>query len=82
MKGQIREHKIEPVEPGKEVCYKRKINKQWRGPTKVIGRYEKTSVVKHGHTLSDFARMHITRLVEIPQDREHLKLENNNNDKI
>src|ERR1700755_1664326 len=70
MKGQIREHKLELAEPGEEVYYKREIDNNWRGPAKVIGRDGKTVIVKHGGTLREIARVHITRLAGIEQKDE------------
>src|ERR1044072_409318 len=69
MKGQIREHKLELAEPGEEVYYKREIDKNWRGPAKVIGRDGKVVIVKHGGTLREIARVHITRLAGMVQKK-------------
>src|SRR5678816_2603950 len=48
------------------MCITREIDKEWRGPAKVIGRDGKTVIVKHGGTLREVARVHITRLAKVP----------------
>src|ERR1700755_2535405 len=77
MRGQIREHKLELAEPGEEVYYKREIDNNWRGPAKVIGRDGKVVIVKHGGTLREIARVHITRLAGCGQKRVDEETENN-----
>src|SRR6201990_1293693 len=77
MKGQIREHKLELDEPGEEVYYKREVDNNWRGPAKVIGRDGKVVIVKHGGTLREIARVHITRLAGCGQKRVDEETENN-----
>jgi hypothetical protein len=61
-KHQIREHKLEDVEMNEEVYYKREDEKEWRGPAKVIGIDGKTVIVKHGGSMREIARVHITRI--------------------
>ena len=62
LKGQIRDHKIEDASLGDEVLYKRAGEKEWRGPAKVIGVDGKTVMVKHGGSIREIARVHITRV--------------------
>ena len=47
---------------GDEVFYKRENENEWRGPAKVVGVSGKTVVVKHGDSLREIARVHITRI--------------------
>ena len=63
MKNNVREHKLEDVENSDEVYYKRDGEQEWRGPAKVIGTDGKTVVVKHGGSVREIARVHITRLI-------------------
>lgn len=58
----VREHKLEDAIVGDEVFYKRENEHQWRGPANVIGVAGKTIVVKHGDSLREVARVHITRI--------------------
>src|SRR5215469_17403920 len=57
----IRDHNLESVEMGEKVYYKREGEQNWRGPATVVGRVGKTVIVKHGGTLREIARVHITR---------------------
>ena len=58
----VREHKIEEAVVGDEVYYKRENENEWRGPARVVGVSGKTVVVKHGDSLREIARVHITRI--------------------
>ena len=60
--GKIREHKVDECEIGDKVYYKREKEKRWRGPAIVIGKDGKTVIVKHGGSLREVARIHITRI--------------------
>ena len=62
LKSNVREHKLEEVEKSDEVYYKRDGEQEWRGPAKVIGTDGKTVVVKHGGSVREIARVHITRV--------------------
>ena len=59
---QVREHKVEDAVAGDEVFYKRENEKEWRGPAIVVGVVGKTVIVKHGDSLREIARVHITRI--------------------
>ena len=58
----VREHKLETAMVGDEVFYKRENESEWRGPAKVIGLSGKTVVVKHGDSIREIARVHVTRI--------------------
>ena len=58
----VREHKLEEAVVGDDVFYKRENEREWRGPAKVVGVSGKTVVVKHGDSLREIARVHITRI--------------------
>ena len=58
----VREHKLEDTVVGDEVFYKRESENEWRGPARVIGVSGKTVVVKHGDSLREIARVHVTRI--------------------
>ena len=58
----VREHKLEEAVVGDEVFYKREDEKEWRGPAEVVGVSGKTVIVKHGNSLREIARVHITRI--------------------
>ena len=58
----VREHKLEEAKVGNEVFYKREGEKEWRGPAIVIAVAGKTVVVKHGDSLREIARVHVTRI--------------------
>ena len=58
----VREHKFEEAVVGDEVFYKRENENEWRGPAKVVGVSGKTVVVKHGDSLREIARVHVTRI--------------------
>ena len=70
MKSNVREHKLEDVENSDEVYYKRDGEQEWRGPAKVIGTDGKTVVVKHGGSVREIARVHITRLTGAKKKEE------------
>jgi hypothetical protein len=57
-----REHPIELAVLGEWVNYKRDGESQWRGPARVVGVDGKTVFVKHGSSLREVQRVHITRL--------------------
>ncbi len=58
----VRQHKIEDAVVGDDVYYKRENEEEWRWPAKVIGVSGKTVIVKHGDSLREVARVHITRI--------------------
>ena len=58
----VREHKFQEAVVGDEVFYKRENENEWRGPAKVVGVSGKTVVVKHGESLREIARVHVTRI--------------------
>ena len=62
LNSQVREHKFEEAKVGDEVFYKRENEKEWRGPAIVVGVVGKTVIVKHGDSLREIARVHITRI--------------------
>ena len=66
----VRVHKFEDVKTSDEVFYKRDGEKEWRGPAKVIGIDGKTIVVKHGGSIREIARVHITRMSGIKSKKE------------
>ena len=74
----VREHKLEEAVVGDEVFYKRENEPEWRGPAKVIGVSGKTVVVKHGDSLREIARVHITRIQSRPLEKEEEKTKTNN----
>ena len=43
-------------------CIIREGEKEWRGPAEVVGVQGKTVIVKHGSSLREIARVHITRI--------------------
>lgn len=53
------------------------IDKQWKGPAKVIRSDGKTIVVKHGGTLRDVTSVCITRLAGIPRILNNREVDNN-----
>lgn len=61
----IRHHKIEEADIGDKVFFKKKNEKRWRGPGKVIGREGKTVWVRHGGTLKGVNKVHITRIQKL-----------------
>ena len=58
----VREHRLEEAVVGDEVFYKRENENEWRGPAEVVGVSGKTVIVKHGNSLREIARVHITRI--------------------
>ena len=66
----VREHKLEEAVVGDEVFYKRENEYEWRGPAQVVGVSGKTVVVKHGNSLREIARVHITRIQGRSQEKE------------
>ena len=62
LNSKVREHKLDEVQMADEVYYKRDGEKEWRGPAKVIGLDGKIVVVKHGGSVREIARVHITRI--------------------
>ena len=74
----VREHKLEEAVVGDEVFYKRENEPEWRGPAKVIGVSGKTVVVKHGDSLREIARIHITRIQSRSLEKEEEKTKTNN----
>lgn len=72
---QIREHHLEDCQSGDRVFYKRENEKSWRGPATVVGRIGKTVVVKHGGTIREVARVHVTRIQKV-DDTKIQKVEN------
>ena len=58
----VREHKLEEAIMGDEVFYKRENEDEWRGPARVVAIAGKTVIVKHGDSLREIARVHITRI--------------------
>ena len=74
----VREHKLEEAVVGDEVFYKRENEPEWRGPAKVIGVSGKTVVVKHGDSLREIARVHITRIQSRSLEKEEEKTKTNN----
>ena len=74
----VREHKLEEAVVGDEVFYKRENEHEWRGPAKVIGVSGKTVVVKHGDSLREIARVHITRIQSRSLEKEEEKTKTNN----
>ena len=58
----VREHRIEEAVLGDEVFYKREMESEWRGPAKVVGVTGKIVIVKHGESLREVSRVHITRI--------------------
>ena len=62
LKKRVREHKLKEAVVGDEVYYKRENECEWRGPARVIGATGKTVIVKHGDSLREIARVHITRI--------------------
>ena len=79
LKGNIREHKLESAEVGKEVYYKREGENEWRGPAKVIGRDGKTVIVKHGGLIRTIARVHITRIQRADEEQESTSMNDDEN---
>ena len=69
----VREHKLEEAAPGDEVFYKRENEHEWRGPAKVVGVSGKTVVVKHGDSLREIARVHITRIQSQQEERKEVE---------
>ena len=69
MNKNVREHKIEEAIIGDEVFYKRENEQEWRGPAKVVGISGKTVIVKHGDSLREIARVHITRIQGVVSER-------------
>ncbi len=80
MRKNVREHRIEEVMINDEVYYKREEEKQWRGPAKVIGVDGKIVIVKHGDSIRQIARVHITRIQRATNERklEEIAVEQNN----
>ena len=74
----VREHKLEEAVVGDEVFYKRENEREWRGPAKVVGVSGKTVVVKHGDSLREVARVHISRIQGSDKCCGMEDLENNN----
>ena len=72
---QVREHKLEDAMVGDEVYYKRDNEQLWRGPAKILGVCGKTVVVKHGDSLREVARVHITR-IQSSKDKKEQREEN------
>lgn len=70
LRSQTREHKLEEVAVKDEVLYKRVGEKEWRGPGKVIGVDGKTVIVKHGGSVREIARVHITRVQGLNSRRQ------------
>lgn len=68
LRSSIREHNIEDIEIGEKVYYKRNMDKEWRGPAKIIGQDGKTIIVKHGGTLRAISKIHSTRIKKIKED--------------
>ena len=66
----VREHKLQEAVVGDEVFYKRENEYEWRGPAKVVGVSGKTVIVKHGDSLREIARVHITRIQGKTQEQE------------
>ena len=65
MNKKVREHKLEEAVVGDEVYYKRESENEWRGPAKVVAASGKTVIVKHGDSLREIARVHITRIQSV-----------------
>ena len=60
LKAKIRTHKLEEAVLGDKVFYKRKNEKKWRGPGKVIGVEGKTvKTVKHGGLFREVHKIHV-----------------------
>ena len=74
----VREHKFEEAVVGDEVFYKRENENEWRGPAKVIGVSGKTVVVKHGDSLREVARVHVTRIQGKGRGKEDTPVEVSN----
>ena len=68
----VREHNLQAAVVGDEVYYKRENENEWRGPAKVVGVSGKTVVVKHGDSLREIARVHVTRIQGRPLEREEV----------
>src|SRR5215469_5837918 len=64
----VRDHRIEDARIGDEVYYKRENEKCWRGPAKILGLDGKTIIIKHGSTLREVNRIHITRIRGKPKE--------------
>lgn len=63
LRNRIREHKFEDaINIGEKVYYKRENESKWRGPAKIIRIDGKSVIVKHGSTLREIARIHITKI--------------------
>ena len=75
----VREHKLEEAVVGDEVFYKRENEHEWRGPAKVVGVSGKTVVVKHGDSLREIARVHITRIQGRASGKEEMSEDMENN---
>lgn len=69
----VRDHKLEEAVTGDEVFYKRENEHEWRGPAKVVGVSGKTVVVKHGDSLREIARVHITRIQSQQKERKEVE---------
>ena len=69
----VREHKLETAVVGDEVFYKRENEREWRGPAKVVGVAGKTVVVKHGDSLREVARVHVTRIQGRSKESEEMQ---------
>ena len=67
LRANIRRHRVENAIIGENVYYKRKGEKRWRGPGKVIGVDGKVVIVKHGALLRNVNKIHITRIKSIEQ---------------
>lgn len=76
----VREHKIEEARIGDKVYYKRENEKRWRGPAKVIGIDGKTVIVKHGGTLREINRVHITRIEQVGEEKFNVESSKENSD--
>ena len=73
----VREHKLEKAVVGDEVFYKRENEHERRGSAKVVGVSGKTVVVKHGDSLREIARVHITRIQSRSLEKEEKTKTNN-----
>ena len=55
---------------GDEVFYKKENENEWRVPAKVVGVSGKTVVVKHGESLREIAKIHVTRIQSQSLEKE------------
>lgn len=74
----VRVHKFDEAVVGDEVFYKREDENEWRGPAQVVGISGKTVVVKHGNSLREVARVHITRIQGLEEGKDGRNQERNN----